>query len=678
MENNELTEKIKSLSELYLQELLAYKQSSPEFTFWLRQRDYVNSPFKRLSNGYWFQGSDYIFISPYAKGDNNNKTRSIGFVTVFDNGLQTRNYLEVVWGADNNNDPKLVSFYNQLVRNLKMEPLTKTKYIRNYPDDDPVHNLREFLERDKPVIDALLRSYGLEQIFFIGETDFQKQLRKTLEVRKVLYNKSEDPLPKVGLNYTPTDLSHDTKSALKIGIFAKEIGNTIEALSENGTGTKNGNMFALFGRWGRGKTYMAQEIFTYLEKLRPGKYKRVNFPAWKYQDTHTSWAYLYEAFADAYFKEGLKDDLYGRMVKKIRKIRLNLTRKGILPLLGFLVFLTSFWLAISFGQKVEEGNPTTLQNILFIGFSSLTATSLVPFATFLFNIAKRSNTQLKNILNEYTSHTGFSSHLGLQAEIQKELKNLLKTWIRENRNQKIILFVDDLDRCNEEKIIQLVDALRVMLDEETIYKRVIILLAVDERILKMAIRNKYKNIIDNNILFMEDTEIEYLDKLFISCIKLNKLDITGILDYFSALTMGKVKFNVPREAAKQDVNGDEEESGEDFIDMEDEPIDKEAEQVKYILTESELNFFEDTFSNLFEELKSTTKELTPRKVNIIYHRYLLCRNLLTARLYGDLSEKQIRSLMYYITSRSMGCKLPSTFTCPETKHMELADMLVPY
>ena len=35
----------------------------------------------------------------------------------------------------------------------------------------------------------------------------------------------------------------------------------------------------------------------------------------------------------------------------------------------------------------------------------------------------------------------------------------------------VLIFVDDLDRCNEVKIIQLIDSLRVMLDDPEIAQK---------------------------------------------------------------------------------------------------------------------------------------------------------------------------------------------------------------
>ncbi len=77
----------------------------------------------------------------------------------------------------------------------------------------------------------------------------------------------------------------------------------------------------------------------------------------------------------------------------------------------------------------------------------------------------------------YSNKMSFQKYLGLQAEIQKEIVFLFKTWIPPNKifDTKILLFVDDIDRCDENRVIQVVDSLKVMLEDLEISKRLIIL-----------------------------------------------------------------------------------------------------------------------------------------------------------------------------------------------------------
>ncbi len=86
--------------------------------------------------------------------------------------------------------------------------------------------------------------------------------------------------------------------------------------------------------------------------------------------------------------------------------------------------------------------------------------------------------------------------------------------------------MDDIDRCSEEKMIQIIDSMRIMLEEPSIYKRMVVIFAVDDRILSRAIMYKYRHFISNNVtddVFLNRLTKEYLDKLFIFGIKLGSL-----------------------------------------------------------------------------------------------------------------------------------------------------------
>jgi 5-methylcytosine-specific restriction protein B len=80
-----IQESIISYSNVILDYLLKYKDEHADFTFSLRQRDSVQSQgVKRLETGMWFQGSHYIYVPLFKKGDNAQKIKTIGFAIDFD------------------------------------------------------------------------------------------------------------------------------------------------------------------------------------------------------------------------------------------------------------------------------------------------------------------------------------------------------------------------------------------------------------------------------------------------------------------------------------------------------------------------------------------------------------------------------------------------------------------
>jgi hypothetical protein len=79
----------------------------------------------------------------------------------------------------------------------------------------------------------------------------------------------------------------------------------------------------------------------------------------------------------------------------------------------------------------------------------------------------------------------------------------------ENMDVKIILFVDDLDRCLEGRNVKVLEAIQLLLN--TVGAPVLVFLAIDTRVITASIENQF-----NKSLDIHDAEIsgqEYLDKI---------------------------------------------------------------------------------------------------------------------------------------------------------------------
>ena len=84
--------------------------------------------------------------------------------------------------------------------------------------------------------------------------------------------------------------------------------------------------FALLGHWGRGKTYLAALV----DRKLPARYGRVWFSAWKYRSRPELWAHLHESFYAAQMH-----DAWWRRVPRL--FRANLHKHGVLPLVVMFV-----------------------------------------------------------------------------------------------------------------------------------------------------------------------------------------------------------------------------------------------------------------------------------------------------------------------------------------------------
>lgn len=393
---------------------------------------------------------------------------------------------------------------------------------------------------------------------------------------------------------------------------------------------EDGQMVGVFGQWGRGKTYFINHILKQfkLDSIKKGKSKAehftlVKFQAWRYQSTPSIWAYLYETFMRSY--------LSVPFCKKLsRVVELNIERKGhwrswVWPLLG-IIFGIIWFFVFDLSDKFSWLNSL----IKYAGGGLAFLIFLVKMISFI-RMAKNPAT---TIFNTISSIPSFNSVLGLQAEIQKELSYLIKAWGRINNGKRLLIFIDDLDRCSERKLINIIDSLRVMLDDEEINKYLLILVALDEDKLKIAIKSKYKQIEEEG----NNTKLasEYIDKLFISAIKLFPITSSDRKEFVNKLSK-QINTNDREESVEtktsQETNIKSEEPKESDNEQKVQPSDTTVSEKKKTLVKIKeadevlINLNDDEIKLIEREIGLIKKDITPRQIRIFIYRYLLARNI---------------------------------------------------
>jgi hypothetical protein len=455
---------------------------------------------------------------------------------------------------------------------------------------------------------------------------------------------------------------------------------------------KGGQMVGIFGRWGRGKTYLVEELQKILKKEPyQNQFIFIPFYAWKYQDTPAIWAYLYESLSEKYLGE---DEFH----KFFKKIGLNIHREKWGLFTDFLL-LGLLWAAVTLLLSLitinsKSGFINDLLNI-FNG-NKLPIIAGGTIITSLIKFFKKEGQNAVDLLKKYSKEVSFSKHLGVQAEVEKEMVNLLTTWIGKHNKKRIILFVDDIDRCSEDKIIQLVDALRVMVEHEDITKRVIVLVAIDEDKLKMAIRYKYRQLLPNsknNSPQIEKLTGEYLDKLFISGIKLQPLSKKNINEFVEKLVAENWKDEttnfVKSKDQSQKVNPEESsssisgvvtsspESVSEVSESVSAPSTSKKEEHQESMVLAELTAKEEIIL-IQEALKEIKNELTPRQVRIFYYRFQLAKNLYVKLMESEGEEVITPDLKDILTAIRMKTEKIKTETSDEDLIDQIAEMVVGY
>ena len=171
-------ELIISWSEKILFHLLELKKNKyPNLTFWLRKQDS-----ERLRKGYWFQGSNYIFLGLVNKGDWKNKTRQVGLVFNFWDIENLNAHLEFVFHAET--DKAIINCYKKIIEKLGgFEEVYPTKYFKRYEGFDFIKIIDDFFSTEWNAIKNTIAEFDLIQELIIPNDKFEKLLERTLKVR---------------------------------------------------------------------------------------------------------------------------------------------------------------------------------------------------------------------------------------------------------------------------------------------------------------------------------------------------------------------------------------------------------------------------------------------------------------------------------------------------------------
>jgi hypothetical protein len=183
--------KIITCSDAILSYLLDYRKDNPDFTFSLRERDSPQAKeVKRLETGQWFQGSDYIFVPLFKRGDNARKIKSIGFVVSFNGDGTTNNYIEISF-KDGNFSETEKQLHNKLTEFLGID-VDKSNVGRFYfkKQEDTFDNLDYYINEFRAKALSIINELDLVNKYIIGNNDFEKSLTKTLSIRQKLNSKN--------------------------------------------------------------------------------------------------------------------------------------------------------------------------------------------------------------------------------------------------------------------------------------------------------------------------------------------------------------------------------------------------------------------------------------------------------------------------------------------------------
>ena len=247
---------------------------------------------------------------------------------------------------------------------------------------------------------------------------------------------------------------------------AKSICEFLELDSNKEILEKN-NLIAIYGDWGIGKSCLMQTIYN---NLNHQKFDVTWFDTWKYEKD--------DNLAYSLFKYICKDNLFDKIKKNI--------------------LINAYGIFKSLAKGVEI-------NLGMLNFKPG-------------NAIEQAEIQDKKIKDDIDNQKCLWEQIN---EFENEFKNITL-----DNNKKLVVFLDDLDRCESENIITLISAIKLLL---SINKNIIFIIGVDKTAVTLALKNKYNN--DYN------KADEYLEKIFSITFELkNNIQIENFLSYIMKVT----------------------------------------------------------------------------------------------------------------------------------------------
>ncbi|WP_298240751.1 P-loop NTPase fold protein [uncultured Bradyrhizobium sp.] len=384
--------------------------------------------------------------------------------------------------------------------------------------------------------------------------------------------------------------------------------------------------FALFGKWGSGKTTLLSVLRPLLEDpaaFREGvsvppdesyaslKYSVVVHNAWKYRQPPESWIFLYRSLVSAVSSST------GLIERLALALRASTIRRGHGPMLLSLVLLAIG--AAPLQAKIELG----LQVLSLLGGASIYVLMVVWSAPKKVNELFRRNMRL----------VGSTDNLGMLALIGDDTRALLRAWTRDDqawkgvllpalaaiavsaiwatgllldqsatftgadvahwsvwlvwtlfacvllagppfvgtrRPDRVLLVVDDLDRCRPTEMLAVIENVRLLLDDDEINARLQVLMLVDEGVLNHAIALRYRTMIaersasdeykghpDAKRLAAAEIVSEQVEKLFACHLRLSRLaehDVIVLVQRLAGLENEELRRKAERLARLERVN----------------------------------------------------------------------------------------------------------------------------
>lgn len=256
----------------------------------------------------------------------------------------------------------------------------------------------------------------------------------------------------------------------------------------------------VFGLWGAGKS----TLLNLIEQKIPSDSKKticVKINAWTFEGYEDSKVAIIEC---------LLRELKEKAPEGIGKRILGLLKKVDFFKLGTKV--------VSLGAPIVASLATGNPLPLLFSFNGT--------ASEIENGIKNASTAFQNLRDEYIKDDSSQSDDSLVNNIRK-FREEFESTLNESEIENVIVLIDDLDRCQPERIIETLEAIKLFLS----VNKTTFIISVDENIIQYAIKKKYPALDGFSVSF----DREYIEKIIQLPIYIPELSSKDIENYMMLL-----------------------------------------------------------------------------------------------------------------------------------------------
>lgn len=230
--------------------------------------------------------------------------------------------------------------------------------------------------------------------------------------------------------------------------------------------TKTPLVIGIFGEWGSGKTSLMRTMEKNIHETEGSNIKTIWFDAWKFDKEDAIWRSLLMRILDELKTRGKKEQEKTEQEKKLDKelddLQTSLYREVKREELGALTF---DWV------KATRGTVNLAIKRLLGGMKS---EDVMAVFESVFRTKKEINLQKVQLLEQFDSM----------------FNGIIQKYYVSN-GKRVVVFIDDLDRCLPEKALDVLEAIKLFLD----VKGCIFILGIDRRIISSIVHEKFKKLI---------------------------------------------------------------------------------------------------------------------------------------------------------------------------------------